>query len=164
MVNWRSFSFYPNPKKSMILGGESDFNLAYGNIQKGAISPMVDDQLQSQHPDSVPYTKSADQLGPPLQRPDSAQSMSGRTKNGPQDLWMSPKEQSGIGGPKDGSDGMPVAGREGPRAEDKNISHIKGLYGAPSTRSTPGLGPATNGAGSFGPEFPSSGRSSGEST
>jgi hypothetical protein len=141
-------------------GGESDSNLAYGSTQKSSISPVSNDQMQSQHPDSVPYAKLADQLGPPHQRPDSAQSMPGGTGNGaPKDLWMSPKEQWDIGGPKDGSGGVPATGKV-PRVGDENLGQIKGPYGAPSSRSTPGLGPV-NGTGSYGPpEFPTSGRSS----
>uniref|UniRef100_A0A1I8B0K1 ZM domain-containing protein n=1 Tax=Meloidogyne hapla TaxID=6305 RepID=A0A1I8B0K1_MELHA len=144
-------------------GGESDSNLAYGSKQIGAASPIGDGQIQSKRPDLDPFSKLSDQLGPPHQRPDSAQSMPANTRNGaPKDQWMPPRDQQGLGGPRDGGTDGPV-GRHGPGAGDGIFGPgVGGPYVAPSTRSTPGLGPATNGTGNFGPEFPTSGRSSGE--
>lgn len=145
-----------------ILGGESDSNLAYGSKQMGAASPTADGQGQLQRPETDPFSKPTDQLGSPYQRPESAQSMPANNRNGaPKDQWMSPRDH-GIGGPKDGGlGGPPSAGRHGPFAGDGNFGPgVGGPHG--STRSTPGLGPATNGTGNFGPEFPTSGRSSGE--
>ena len=137
--------------------------MAYGSTQKGVASPTADG-LHSQHPDSVPFANLADQQRPTHQRPDSAQSMPAGTRNGaPKDQWMLPKDQQGIGGPRDGGIGGPAARRQGPVTGDG--SHGQGGpygLGAPSTRLTPGLGPATNGTTNFGPEYPSSGRSSGE--
>lgn len=163
MVNWRLEQKFTHFKLIEIKGGEYDSNLAYGGRQLGAASPISDRQMHTPHPDLVPFDKLIDQTGPPSRPPASEQQIP-FTKNGiPKDKWTAPREQPSIGHPKNNMDSGPTTGRQGPGIVDGNLRQDIGqpyVPGAPSTQSTPGFGP-TNTTSNYIPEFPSSGRSSG---
>lgn len=151
-------------------GGDQDSILNYGGQQIPIPQPMEDRGASQQRPaDRDPFANLGDQLGPPNQRPASAQSAPMAARNGggpPMAAAGPPREPWGTGPPRDAGPAGPGLGMgSGPAHGGPSAAPVGGIG---STRSTPGIGitgPATtitNGTINMGPpsDFPGSGRSS----